>query len=85
MKDAADIIADVCAAIVIDPRDEAENILRDNYPFAAVKKKKFSVSRKQKMEIFLRDGFVDGYSGERLIFPGTLLVPSEKLGVIAEF
>lgn len=69
MKNAADIIADVCAAIAIAASGEAENILRDNYPFAPFKKKKSSFSRKQKMQIFLRDGFVDGYSGERLIFP----------------
>jgi hypothetical protein len=31
------------------------------------------------MEIFLRDGFVDGYSGDRLIFPGALRLISKKL------
>jgi hypothetical protein len=37
------------------------------------------------MAVFARDGFVDRYSGERLVFPGTLrllakLLPNEFLG-----
>jgi hypothetical protein len=37
------------------------------------------ISRSKMMEVFLRDGFVDQYSGERLLFPGTLLLLGELL------
>jgi len=41
--------------------------------------KRRGISRSKMMEVFLRDGFVDQYSGERLLFPGTLLLLGELL------
>lgn len=41
--------------------------------------KRKSIGRTKMMEIFLRDGFVDQYTGERLFFPGTLLVLGKQL------
>jgi hypothetical protein len=75
------IIDKVCEALAANQLGDAEKIMDDGYKFKPWKKPKSSFSYKQKMEIFIRDGFVDGYSGERLIFPGTLLVISEKLGI----
>lgn len=41
--------------------------------------KRKGISRGTVMQVFLRDGFVDQYTGERLIFPGTLLLLGKLL------
>ena len=41
--------------------------------------KRRNVSRGTVMQVFLRDGFVDQYTGERLVFPGTLLLLGKLL------
>ena len=79
MKSAVEIIENVCEALAANRPVEAEQILREHDPFIPIKKTKSNISCKNKVETFLRDGFVDRYSNERLIFPGTLLLISNKL------
>lgn len=65
MKSAVEIIENVCEALAANRPVKAEQILREHDPFIPIKKTKSNISCKNKMETFLRDGFVDRYSNER--------------------
>lgn len=59
--------------------DSAREVIQTEYPF----QKLISVGRnytdKQKMEQFKRDGFIDRYSGQKLLNPGLLKVLSHYM------
>ena len=46
-------------------------LVRD-YPFIPVEKEARRYTELQSAHIFVRDGFIDRYSGERLVYPGAL-------------
>ena len=83
MDDKSDILARACKAVEEQRLEQASTILATEYPFAPLTKnaeRKYSLG--QCMEVFVRDGFIDRYSGRRLVFPGTLrllslLLPQE--------
>ena len=52
--------------------------MRD-YPFVHAVKGARQYTPLQCMAIFIRDGFIDRYSGQRLVFPGTLRLISQLL------
>ncbi|HRS97913.1 MAG TPA: HNH endonuclease signature motif containing protein [Smithella sp.] len=58
---------------------EAKVIISENYPFKSMKKEGRTYREHQKMKIFLRDGFTDRYSGERLVFPPVLRIMSSLM------
>jgi hypothetical protein len=72
----ADILREACAALEGAGPEVAREVLRRGYPFMPQVRAGRSYSKAQMMRVFLRDGFVDRYSGERLVFPGTLRVLS---------
>lgn len=53
-------------------KNEARQLIAEKYPFKPVKTQSRSYSEKEKMQIFMKDGFVDRYSGKRLVNPGVL-------------
>lgn len=55
---------------------EAEFLIKENYPFKSLVSTERKYTDKQKMEQFVRDGFIDRYSGQKLINPGLLKVLS---------
>lgn len=76
------MLLDVCAALTNRQVGHAGAILRDRYPFEPPLDRKRQSRPARDVRIFCRDGFVDRYSGERLVFPGTLrllakLLPNE--------
>ena len=78
-EDRADIIALVCDALSDDDRRAASDIARVRYPFISLVKQARAYTPRQSMRVFLRDGFRDRYSGQRLIFPATLRLLSKLL------
>jgi hypothetical protein len=72
MDDKAAVLAEVCAALSGNHRDEAAAILRERYPFIPLDKVVRRYSIRQMLPVFVRDGFIDRYSGKRLICPPTL-------------
>jgi hypothetical protein len=77
----AHIIRGVCQALARDDRDRASVLARE-YPFEPTTNGGRRYSELEMTRIFFRDGFIDRYSGERLVFPGTLrllstLMPAE--------
>jgi hypothetical protein len=76
MEDKAVVLADVCGALATKQRGVAEAILREKYPFAPIAKGGRRYSVREMLAVFARDGFVDRYSGARLVCPATLRVIS---------
>jgi hypothetical protein len=77
MTDGSDILASVCAAIDDNRRDNAAAILSNKYPFTPLDNVGRHYSAIQSMRVFARDGFIDRYTGKRLVFPGTLRLLSK--------
>ena len=77
--DKSDTIARVCNALAEGDDQTAARILESEYPFEAVPVNKRTYTKFQRTTIFIRDGFVDRYSGNRLVFPPVLNLISELL------
>jgi hypothetical protein len=72
----------VCQALTLGDLEKASALAKAQYPFAPAMNVGRRYSAYQMTQIFQRDGFVDRYSGARLVFPGTLrllstLMPDE--------
>lgn len=76
MTDKANIIKSVCDALSTGNESAASNIARKQYPFVTPPQTKRTFTEMQALRIFLRDGFIDRYSGSRLVFPPVLRVLS---------
>lgn len=57
----------------------ARDLLRAEYPFVPVQSEARRYTELQSLRLYVRDGFVDRYSGQRLIFPGILRLLSRLL------
>ena len=55
-------------------KEEALEIINNEYKFEYKKIEKRNYSDRQKLKIFIRDGFIDRYSGDKLLNPGILKV-----------
>lgn len=65
-----EIIKEICQKLLEDNKEEGRQIANEKYPFASYLTEKRSYTPFQQTKIFLRDGFVDRYSGQKLLFPG---------------
>ena len=77
-----DVIAAACQEISKGGLYRAREIISADYPFISFASAGRNYSVYQKTKIFIKDGFIDRYSGERLVFPGALrllsiLIPEE--------
>jgi hypothetical protein len=70
--DPIDILASALDELGKGDAAAAGQIVHDEYPFRPAIRSRSSFSERKKFEIFARDGFVDRYSGSRLLFPGAL-------------
>jgi hypothetical protein len=70
----AKVIELVCQALTQGARSEASAIAREQYPFVRSDTASRRYTAYQMTRVFWRDGFTGRYSGERLVFPGTLRV-----------
>lgn len=68
----AKTIEGICELLFQNDAEGAAAHLRADWPFSPVSPAKAGLDEKQRMKVFIRDGFVDRYSGSRLVFPGTL-------------
>ena len=81
MPDKASVLADVCRALTAGNSVAAAEALRSQYGFLAVPVSGRKYGPAESTPVFVRDGFVDRYSGTRLIFPGALRLLSHLLPV----
>jgi hypothetical protein len=66
------ILMDVCDAIAREGQDAGGAILRCKLPFTARSAESRKYAHSQCTKIFFRDGFIDRYTGAKLVFPETL-------------
>lgn len=76
-----EVIKEACLAISGGSHSDAKRIIETEYPFVPMTNEGRSYSEFQKTRVFLRDGFVDRYSGERMIFPPVLRLLSKLMPV----
>ena len=70
--DRASDLAAVCEAIAQRGAEAGADELAARWPFVPVPAGERDYSPLQALRVWLRDGFVDRYDGERLVFPGAL-------------
>ena len=74
--DAIRTLTDVCDHILSGESDKGRQLLSMEVPFQPVRRVFRRYSKCQMLKVFLRDGFVDRYSGEKLVFPPVLRIIS---------
>ena len=62
----------VCEALEKGNKQEAAELVKSRYPFDPPVERRRSFSKLDRTRVFLRDGFIDRYSGDRLFFPPVL-------------
>jgi hypothetical protein len=72
----------VCESLWAGDEQQAAAIARADYPFAPVQSTGRAYTEAECAAIFIRDGFIDRYSGTQLVYPGAIrllsrLLPSE--------
>ncbi len=69
-----EVIERVCSALSKNDIESGRNSIDEGYPFTPMERHARCYSDLRKLQIFTRDGFIDRYSGERLVFPGVLKI-----------
>lgn len=73
------ILSRAFQAVCRDDITAAREILHVEYPFVAVLPQGRRYTESESLNVFRRDGFIDRYSGQRLVFPGVLRLLSTLL------
>jgi hypothetical protein len=79
MASQALVLSAVCDALDSDRLSDAAQIIAREYPLHVAQVSKRAYSKADCIRVFARDGYVDRYSGERLVFPGVLRLLSLML------
>jgi hypothetical protein len=72
----AQVLSDVCSLLGADQKLEASALLQERYPYSKASNAGRKWTTVEALRVFARDGFIDRYSGLRLLFPGTLRIIS---------
>lgn len=72
MKTIPSILTDVTTALSENSKQKAADILALHYPFYPSEKNKRGYTPSQSLKVFLRDGFIDRYTGKKLVYPSAL-------------
>ncbi|WP_395049487.1 HNH endonuclease [Flavobacterium sp.] len=72
--DKAVLIKNICGLLLDDKRQDCVDFANENYPFINNLSQKRQYTKHQMCKVFLRDGFIDRYSGDKLIFPGLIKI-----------
>ncbi len=75
----AETIEMVCEALEKEDRRKAGELVRSRYPFDPPADRRKAFTKFARTRVFLRDGFIDRYSGDRLFFPPVLEVISASI------
>jgi hypothetical protein len=73
------VLAAVCDALSKESADMAADILQREYPFLPEPIIRRSYGVQEAIKVFIRDGFIDRYTGQRLVFPPVLRLISLAL------
>lgn len=69
----------VCKALCREQTETAGEIITTQYPFVPIKKVKRTYTPRKMLQVFVRDGFIDRYSGRRLVCPPVLRLIHKRL------
>lgn len=72
MNPSANTIKSLCELLRQGRNEAAGKLIESEYPFSVTSTEKRTYTAKEAMGVFVRDGFIDRYSGAHLVFPGTL-------------
>lgn len=72
VDDRASVLELVCAALSSDDSRGAAETLHRAYPFSSVPSTPRRYSPAEATRVFVRDGFIDRYSGRKVVFPPVL-------------
>lgn len=75
-KEKSEIISDIIKMLIDNNKSSAKSILINEYPHKIYEVEKRIYTISQKMQQFIDDGFIDRYTGEKLLNPGILKVLS---------
>lgn len=76
VEEKANVIKEVCELLLSNKKEDSVAVINKKYKFDSQKISKRSYTESQKMKVFIRDGFIDRYKGQRLVIPGILKVIS---------
>lgn len=79
------IIREICECLAQGEINRAGLIIGKKYPHCPASPIKRSYKKNQALKIFLRDGFIDRYSGAKLVFPPVLRIISDYLPSLFPF
>ena len=74
-----EVLKRVAINLLSQNKSDAIKIIQNDYPFVYLPREKRMYTDKQKIKQFIKDGFIDRYSGQRLVNPGLLKVISYYL------
>lgn len=77
--DGAAVLLGACERVAEGAVEDARRLLREEYPFAAPQRAGRRYTTLDAVRVFSRDGFIDRYGGERLVFPGVLRLLSHLM------
>ena len=75
-KDKSKVISDIATMLLGNNETAAKTIICNEYPHTYFEVEKRTYTMIQKMNQFIRDGFIDRYTGKKLLNPGILKVIS---------
>ena len=75
-KDKSTVISEIVSMLLEGNETAAKTIIRQEYPHTYFELEKRTYTMTQKMNQFIRDGFIDRYTGKRLLNPGILKILS---------
>ena len=79
------VLQDIGRMIADGKISEASEYVLSEYPHRYIEYDKRNMSGEQTLKIFIRDGFIDRYSGKKLLFPGVLRIITQELGDVFPF
>lgn len=75
-KDKSSVIADIADMLLENNKTAAKSIISQEYPHTYYEIEKRTYTIAQKMNQFIIDGFIDRYTGDKLLNPGMLKIIS---------
>ena len=75
-KDKSTVISNITSLLLEGNKMAAKTVICQEYPHEQVEIEKRAYTMTQKMKQFISDGFIDRYSGQKLLNPGILKIMS---------
>ena len=75
-NDKSEVISNIISMLLDDDKTAAKALIHQDYPHKQIETEKRTYTILQKMNQFVSDGFIDRYSGQKLLNPGILKVIS---------